>query len=92
MTFYYIMKDPDKNNGCKLGITKNPPQRLKAYRTAAPACYYYMLYKIPNKIHERRILDLLKDIVPVNREYVYGNIIIIQNIIEGYFDDNDIMY
>jgi hypothetical protein len=89
---YYILIDPHKTDYCKVGITKNPEQRIKAYRTAAPDCYFKKLYNIPDKIHERRILDLLKDTVRVNREYIHCHPTIVQNIIEGYFDDTGITY
>lgn len=75
-----------------MGITQDPDQRIKAYRTAAPDCYFKKIYDIPHKIHEKRILDLLKDTVKVNREYVHCNPEIVQNIVEGYFDDMGIDY
>jgi hypothetical protein len=89
---YYIMVDPDKPNFCKLGITTDPLQRIKAYRTAAPDCYFKKVYDIPDTIHERRILSLLRESFKVNRETVLCNPTIVQNIIEGYFTDVDIEY
>ena len=89
---YYILIDPDKSNRCKLGITKNPAQRLRAYRTANPDCYFQKIYDIPDIIHEKRILNIMKDVFTVRSEYIHGSPRIIQNIIEGYFDDNDIEY
>ena len=41
MLYYYIMVDPDKPDKCKLGITTDPSSRIKAYKTAAPNCYFY---------------------------------------------------
>lgn len=88
--FYYILVDPDKPNRCKLGITKNPKQRLKAYRTANPQCSFLKVYTIPDKLYEKKILDILKDCFKVQREYVYASPSIVKNIIEGYFLDQDI--
>lgn len=88
----YILIDPDKNNRCKVGITKNPNQRVKAYRTANPDCYFSEVYEIPHKLHEKRILDLLKDVFNVRSEYVHGSPRLVKNIIEGYFEDNEIEY
>lgn len=90
MLYYYIMVDPDKPNKCKLGITKNPKQRIRAYKTAAPNCYFLSTYKIPNKLHEKRILELIKDVFRVESEYVHCNPALIKNIVEGYFVDNNI--
>ena len=87
---YYILVDPDKPNKCKLGITKNEKQRIRAYRTAAPQCYYYSIYDNVEKIHEKKILDLLKDRFIVDREYIHCHPKIVQRIIEGYFTDKDI--
>ena len=89
---YYILIDPHKPDYCKLGITKDPEQRIKAYRTAAPDCYFKKIYEIPDIRHERKILDLLRESFKVNREYVHCNPIIVQNIIEGYITDVDIEY
>lgn len=90
MLYYYIMVDPDKKNRCKLGITKNPAQRLKAYRTSNPDCYFLQTYVLPDKKHERQILDLFADVCMVRSEYVHCNPDLAQTIIEGYFSDNDI--
>lgn len=92
MLYFYILIDPDKTNKCKVGITINPDQRLKPYRTANPDCYFKKVYTIPDKIHEKRILSLLKDVFTVRSEYVHGSPNIVQNIIEGYFTDNEISY
>ena len=88
-TNYYILVDPDKPNKCKLGITKNPDQRLRAYRTAAPSCYFLKVYPNFDKVHEKKILDLLKDIAKVRSEYVHFNPSLVQNIVESYMTDHD---
>lgn len=90
--FLYILVDPDKTNKCKIGITKNLKQRIKPYRTANPDCYFKVSYVIPDKSHEKRIIDLLKDVFQVRSEYIHGSPKIVQNIIEGYFDDHEIEY
>lgn len=91
MIFYYILVDPDKPNRCKLGITKNPKQRLKSYQTANPQCFFESVYTIPDKIHEKKLLDILNDCFRVNREYVHANPSIVKNIIEGYFLEKNIL-
>jgi hypothetical protein len=83
------MVDPDKPNKCKLGISKNPWQRIKAYKTAAPNCYFLAIYTIPEKSHEKRILDLVRDVFRVDREFVHCPPSLIQNIVECYFQDNN---
>lgn len=90
--FLYILVDPDKSNRCKIGITKNPGQRIKPYRTANPDCYFKIIYTIPDKIHEKRIHELFRTAFTVKSEYVYCSPNIAQNIIEMYFDDNGIDY
>jgi len=90
MLWYYIMVDPDKPNKCKLGITEDPNTRIKAYKTANPNCYFLMTYSIPDKTHEKRILNLLKDRFTVKREYVHCHPNLVKNIVEGYFTDNNI--
>lgn len=92
MIYYYIMLDPDKPNMCKLGITSNPEQRLRNYKTAAPRCTFVKIYNIPEKRHERKILDIFKDIVSVQREVVHCSPDFAQRIIEGYLTDNNIEY
>ena len=89
---YYILVDPDKPNNSKVGITKNPQQRLRAYRTAAPSCYFLKIYNNVERFHEKRILSLLKDTFTVKSEYVYCQPGIVKNIVEGYFEDNGIEY
>ena len=88
--FYYILVDPDSPGRCKLGVTKNPDQRIKAYRTGSPNCHYLVVYDGVDKKHERRILDMLRDILTVRGEVVYGSPSMIQNHVEGYFTDNEI--
>lgn len=90
MIFYYILRDPDKPHRTKLGITKDPPRRLRAYRTAAPSCVYLVVYEIPDRKIEKRILDLLRDRFMVQSEYVHCEPEIVKNIVEGYFVDYDI--
>jgi hypothetical protein len=93
MIFYYILVDPDKENKTKLGITKNPQQRIKAYRTAAPSCYFKKIYKIPHKSHEKRILEEIRSAgFSVHSEYVHAHSDLIQNIVESYLDDKNIQY
>jgi hypothetical protein len=86
------MVDPDKPSKCKVGITIDPEQRLVAYRTASPQCFFKALYNNIELRHERKILSLLKEIVQVDREYVHMNPSIVKNIIEGYFEDNEVEY
>lgn len=88
----YILIDPDKSHRCKVGISKNPDQRIRAYRTANPDCYFSKIYEIPHRMHEKRILSVLREAFTVRSEYVHASPKIVQNIIEGYFDDNDIEY
>lgn len=88
--FYYIMFDPDKNNRCKVGITKNVQQRLRAYRTACPQCTFYDIWILQHKKHELMILDIIKDVFTVDREYVHCNPKIIKNIIDSYITDLDV--
>ncbi|UOK16772.1 hypothetical protein [Vibrio phage phiKT1024] len=90
--YLYILVDPDKTSRCKVGITKNPDQRIKAYKTANPECYFSVVYIIPDRVHEKKVLSLLKEIFTVKSEYVHSSPKIVQNIIEGYLDDNEIDY
>lgn len=89
--YYYVLFDPDKDHVCKVGITTNPTNRLKSYKTAAPRAFYYGLYNLPDRRHERQILDLMKERFTVRSEVVYCNPHIVKNIVEGYFMDNDII-
>lgn len=89
--FYYVMLDPDKQHVCKVGITTNPTNRLRAYKTAAPHAIFLGLYEIPDRKHEKQLLELIKDRFKVKSELVYCNPQIVKNIVEGYFMDNDIM-
>jgi len=84
------MIDPDKPHRCKLGITGNTVSRLRAYRTANPSCYFYSTYIIPDRVHERRILELLRDRFTVRSEYVHCHPRLVRNIVESYFLDNAI--
>ena len=86
------MVDPDKPNKCKVGITKDPSQRIRSYKTANPGCYFAAVYKDIDKYHEKRILDLLKDVAKVQSEYIHYHPRMVQNIVEGYFVDNNIEY
>lgn len=85
--YLYILLDPDKPNFCKIGISTNPTNRLKTYRTASPNCSFFKTYPINDKIHEKKILNILKDTFIVRSEYVHCNPHIVHNIIESYFDD-----
>ena len=90
MIYYYIMVDPDKPDRCKVGITKNIVNRLRSYRTAAPNCKFVKVYNLPAKYHEKRILDLLKDITTVHNEYVHSKPDVVIRVVEGYLKDIDI--
>jgi len=90
--YYYILIDPEKKHLCKLGISKSPKQRIKAYRTAAPDCYFEKIYVLPHKIHEKKILEIIKERFTVKSEVVYAHPKLVQNIIEGYFIDNSIEF
>jgi hypothetical protein len=85
--YYYILLDPDKPNHCKVGITKNLKNRLRAYRTASPNCSFFYTCKLHDIKHEKRILDILSDTFTVRSEYVHCNPHIVKNIVESYFDD-----
>jgi hypothetical protein len=88
--FYYILVDPDKPTKTKLGITKNPQTRIKAYKTAAPSCYFLAVYPLPDQSHEKKILNLLRDRFKVQSEYVHCHPELIKNIVEGYLVDNQL--
>jgi len=85
--YYYILLDPDKPNKCKVGITKNLEQRLRSYRTANPNCTFYATYNLPHKIHEKKILDILKEGFVVRSEYIHCNPQIVNNIVSSYFNE-----
>ena len=89
--FYYVLLDPDKEQVCKVGITTNPKSSLRAYKTAAPHAVFLGLYEIPDRVHEKRLLDLMRDQFKVKSELVYCNPQIVKNIVEGYFMDNEIL-
>jgi hypothetical protein len=90
MLYLYIMVDPDKKDRCKVGITKNVFSRLTSYRTANPDCAFFKVYNIPAAHHEKRILDLLKDVGTVRSEYVHLNPEFVAKVIEGYLKDCDL--
>lgn len=90
MLYLYILADPDKPDHCKVGITKNVYERIKAYRTAAPNAKFVKVYNIPAAYHEKRILDLLKDITTVHSEYVHLDHDRVSKVIEGYLKDNNL--
>jgi len=86
--FYYILVDPDKPTKTKIGITSDHNRRIKAYKTAAPSCYFLQVYAVDSKIHEKKLLDLLRDRFVVQSEYIHCHPTIVKNIVEGYFTDN----
>ena len=86
---FYILNEPDRASGYKVGITTNPTQRLKTYRTASPQSYFESLYRIGDKKHEKAIFYELSGAFRMDREVVYGPLSIIKNIIEGYLDEQD---
>lgn len=86
-TYLYILQDPDKTSKCKVGITVNLNQRLKAYRTACPQCVFMYTTVIDSKRREKEVLSLLKDTINVDREYVHCNAEFVKRIIEGYLQD-----
>lgn len=90
--FYYILTDPDKQHVTKVGITTDPETRLRAYRTAAPDAFFSGLYALPDKKHEKYILDLMRDRFTVKSELIRCNPQLVKNIVEGYFLDNNIDY
>lgn len=90
MLYLYILVDPDKKNRCKVGITRNVYERIKAYRTASPNCKFANVYNIPAAYHEKRILDLLRDIATVQSEYVHLDHVMVAKVVEGYLKDNDL--
>jgi hypothetical protein len=90
MLYLYILVDPDKKDRCKVGITRNVYERIKAYRTAAPNCKFANVYNIPASYHERRILDLLRDIAIVQSEYVHLDHEMVAKVVEGYLKDNNL--
>ena len=85
--YLYILLDPHKPDFCKVGITQNLKNRLRAYRTANPDCTFYATYPISTKDHERKLLSILKEAFTVKSEYVHCNPHIVNNIVSSYFDD-----
>ena len=84
------MVDPDKPNICKIGSTNNLERRLKEYRTASPQAFFSKTYKIHNRSHEKKIIEILKDIVPVDRECVRTGSEMVERVIDGYMGDHDV--
>jgi hypothetical protein len=84
----YVMVDPDKKEGCKVGVSNDPARRLKTYRTSAPGAKMLKVWDVPSRDHERAIIDLLKDVFRVRSEWVYGNPGLVANIIDGYMADH----
>ena len=89
--FFYILVDPDKKNIYKLGITKNPDQRLRSYRTAMPQCFFDKIYRIPDKSHEKKIFYEVSGAFRMDKETVKGPLPIIKNIIEGYLHEQNLL-
>lgn len=90
--YLYVMVDPDKPSACKVGRTKDPAERIKAYRTGAPKCFMYAVFTIPaGTTHSRRlekqILSHLKDIAFVHSEYVSLAPSLVKSVIEGLISD-----
>ena len=85
------MVDPDKPTKCKVGITKDPSQRIKAYKTAAPQCYFLEVYQNIETYHEKKILAILKDVAKVHSEYIHCEPRLVKNIVEGYFMDEGVL-
>ena len=88
--YYYLLVDPDKPTKCKVGVTKDPKQRIRAYKTAAPQCFFHKVYNDIDRQHEKRILEELRGHARVDSEYVHCHPHMVQNIVEGYFLDHDI--
>jgi len=65
MYYYYIIKI--RESLIKVGITKNPEQRLKAYRTADPSLDFYKVYELP--MDKREILKKEKTILSELRRW-----------------------
>jgi hypothetical protein len=86
--FLYVLVDPDKNGVYKVGITTNPDQRLRTYRTAAPQSFFSSIYMIPDRKHEKRIFYELSGAFRMDGETVKGPLPIIT---EGYLRDHSII-
>ena len=89
--YFYILSDSDRSNGHKVGITVNPDQRLRTYRTQSPGCTFHAIYPIPDKSIETKLLYELSGAFKTVREVVYGPLSIIQNIVEGYLEEHDLL-
>lgn len=89
MFYIYILDDPDKKNKCKIGVTKNPKQRLRTFRVAAPNCNFYKLYTVPERRHEKNILSIFKDITTVHNELVSCSPEFATRVVDSYIGDLD---
>jgi hypothetical protein len=87
----YVMVDPDKKHGCKVGVTKNEHQRIKAFKTSSPNAKMLKVWDVPSREHERQIHDLLRDVFTSKGEWFYGHPSLVVNIIDGYLIDNDLV-
>lgn len=85
--YFYILKDPDCRTKSKIGITKNPEQRLRSYRTACPQCTFSYIKEISHKKIEKDIMFHLKGQFKVDRELVHCNPSMLRNIVEGLMED-----
>jgi len=91
MLYYYVLLDPDKPYQSKVGITKDPKQRLRAYKTQCPRCTMHKTWKIPTKVIERDLLNLFKEAhFIVEREVVFTSALMIERIVDGYIVDHDL--
>ena len=66
--YYYICKNVDSktNDGCKIGISSNPRNRMKCYNTSNPYLTYhtvFLLYCDRNELldFEKKILHMFSD-------------------------------
>ena len=91
MLFVYVAIDPDRIHGCKVGVTKDPSKRIKAFRTSSPRMSMYKTWEVPDRVHEKQILDLLRDVFELRSEWVYGYPSLVANIIDGYMLDNGLI-
>ena len=82
---YYILVDPDRPTKCKLGVTRDETKRIRAYRTSSPQCYFLKVYKDIDIKHEKRILDIMRELFIVDREYVHCHPDIVVRIVDEYF-------
>lgn len=87
ITNLYILVDPDKPHTTKLGITKDPEQRIKAYRTAAPHSYFLIVYSNVDKKHEKKLISIIKDIATITSEFIRLPPEMVKNIVDCYFNE-----